>query len=207
MQEIIYILINEGMSGLCKIGYTNKPIEQRLRDLSRQTGVPLPFECFYAKKVKLSAREIEQWLHELFEEERINPRKEFFTTSPKRAALALKFVEGEEIMLKKNVIAENKQEVEALQKITQRRDNFNFEKTKIPVGSVLTFIYDDTVTCTLLVGNKVKFIGQKLSISEAARKAYKKEYRIAGTLYWMYEGETLDERRRRIDNEDGGNRK
>jgi len=201
MSEIIYILINEAMPGLCKIGYTRTSIEQRLGELSRQTGVPVPFECFYAKRVKLNVIEIEDWLQELFEKERINLRKEFFTISPDKVVLALRYIPGEEIILKRNVVADNKQEIEAVQKLAKRRENFNFKSLKIPIGSELNFIYDETLTCTVISDkNLVEFRGKKMSVAAAARIAYKKEYRLNGTLYWMYEGKTIDERRRRFEN-------
>ena len=63
MQEIIYILINEAMPGYVKIGKTNN-LEQRIRSLDT-TGVPLPFECFYACTVTDSAF-VERQLHDSF---------------------------------------------------------------------------------------------------------------------------------------------
>ncbi len=43
MAEIVYILINEAMPGLIKIGRTNTDLATRIKALY-QTGVPLPFE-------------------------------------------------------------------------------------------------------------------------------------------------------------------
>lgn len=53
MNEIIYVLTNEAMPGYVKIGKTTNNLEQRVRDLSASTSVPLPFTVFYACKVKL----------------------------------------------------------------------------------------------------------------------------------------------------------
>ncbi|MEK9179132.1 MAG: GIY-YIG nuclease family protein [Patescibacteria group bacterium] len=201
--KIIYIFTNETIPGLCKVGYTHTSIEQRLRELSRQTGVALPFECFYAKQVRLNVEEIEKWLHDLFKGERINPRKEFFKISPEKVVLALKYVPGEEIVLRQNVAADNQQEIKALQKAAKRRENFSFKSLKIPIGSKLTFIYDDKITCTVVSGrNLVEFQGKNISLAAAARAAYKKEYRLNGTLYWMYRGKTVDARRRSTEGEE-----
>lgn len=52
MPNIIYVLTNEAMPGLVKIGLTNDNIESRIGQLSAATGVPLPFECFFAAEVK-----------------------------------------------------------------------------------------------------------------------------------------------------------
>ena len=47
MAEIVYVLKNEAMPGLVKIGCTQGDLATRGRSLF-QTGVPLPFEVFYA---------------------------------------------------------------------------------------------------------------------------------------------------------------
>lgn len=45
--HIVYVLSNEAMPGLVKIGRTSQEPAQRLRNLYT-TGVPLPFKCEYA---------------------------------------------------------------------------------------------------------------------------------------------------------------
>ncbi|MBR0794010.1 GIY-YIG nuclease family protein [Bradyrhizobium jicamae] len=49
MTEIVYLLTNEAMPGLVKIGRTNGELASRIRGLY-STGVPLPFELFYGAK-------------------------------------------------------------------------------------------------------------------------------------------------------------
>jgi hypothetical protein len=63
MAEIVYVLTNEAMEGLVKIGRTTTSVEQRIRELDN-TSVPLPFQCFYAGEVKDSAF-VESRLHRL----------------------------------------------------------------------------------------------------------------------------------------------
>ena len=65
MQDIVYILINEAMPNYVKVGITSD-LEQRIRSLDT-TGIPLPFECFYATKVK-DARFVEKQLHDAFDD-------------------------------------------------------------------------------------------------------------------------------------------
>ena len=49
---IVYLLTNPVMPGLVKIGMTaQKDIEKRMRELYT-TGVPVPFECQFACKVR-----------------------------------------------------------------------------------------------------------------------------------------------------------
>jgi len=47
-----------------------------------------------------------------------------------------------------------------------------------------------------LIGT-VEFNGKTTSLSDSARELLGVNYGVAGTDYWMYEGDTLDERRRR----------
>lgn len=49
--HIVYILINAAMVGLVKIGMT-KDLNGRLKELNRPSGVPLPFDVFYAARVQ-----------------------------------------------------------------------------------------------------------------------------------------------------------
>lgn len=42
MSEIVYVLSNEAMPGYVKVGRTTTSLEQRVRELSRSTSVPLP---------------------------------------------------------------------------------------------------------------------------------------------------------------------
>ena len=86
--SIVYILTNEAMPGLIKIGRTNTSVEQRLSELNRHAGIPLPFECYYAAKVNDSVF-VERKLHEAFDDNRVRQQREFFRLSPYKAQCAL----------------------------------------------------------------------------------------------------------------------
>ena len=47
--KIVYILINQSMPDLIKVGIT-EDLERRMKELDK-TGIPLPFECFYAVEI------------------------------------------------------------------------------------------------------------------------------------------------------------
>ena len=52
MEGIIYLLSNPAMPGILKIGKTTKEdVKLRMKELY-SSGVPLPFECLYAAKVR-----------------------------------------------------------------------------------------------------------------------------------------------------------
>lgn len=76
---IIYVLSNEAMPGLVKIGRTSgESVSKRVSDLSRATGVPLPFKVEIAREVH-DAVIVERALHVAFGPDRVNPAREFFS--------------------------------------------------------------------------------------------------------------------------------
>lgn len=201
MSEIIYILTNEAMPGYVKIGKTNNNLEQRIRELSGSTSVPLPFTVFYACTVK-DSQFVEHQLHDAFDDSRVNPKREFFRVTPERVVAALKLAEIENITPTKDIV-ETKEDQEALDAARKIRSRFNFEMVKIPVGAELYFSRDENIKAKVVdthTPNSIEFNGKKTSLSHSAKKILGYQYGVAGTDYWMYEGETLDERRRRLEN-------
>ena len=89
-EGIVYVLTNPAMPGIVKIGRTGRAVEARLADLY-STGVPLPFECEYAAKVK-DQNEVESAFHLAFGPYRINPKREFFNIEPEQAINLLKLM-------------------------------------------------------------------------------------------------------------------
>ena len=144
MDEIIYILNNEAMPDYVKIGITKRDdLEERVRELSRATSIPLPFEVFYAAKVP-DAEKAEKRIHNAFKVDRVNPKREFFSTSPERIVEIIKIFEIENIT-PKNDFVETKEDQQALDKAHIRRANFNFKIVEIPVGAELVFSRDKNI--------------------------------------------------------------
>lgn len=203
MSEIIYILTNEAMPGYVKVGKTNNNLEQRVRDLSASTSVPLPFTVFYACTVK-DAQFVEHQLHDAFDNNRINPRREFFQIAPERIVSALKLAEIENITPRKDLI-ESKEDREAHEEALERRGRFNFELAKIPLGAEIYFSRDENKKAKVVdlhSAKSIEYNGVKTSLSTSAQEILGVSYGVAGTDYWMFDGETLDERRQRIENEE-----
>ena len=93
-EGVIYILVNEAMPNIVKIGKTTTSVEQRMRELDT-TGIPLPFECYYAARVdKMDS--VERNLHDAFDDKRIRKRREFFEIDPARNRSALFLSGGED---------------------------------------------------------------------------------------------------------------
>ena len=219
MSDILYVLTNESMPGLVKIGITDD-LRDRMRGLYR-TGVPVPFECHYAVRTE-KALEIETKLKNLFRDKRINPNREFFKVDPERVVIAISIGDFEVIDVNNSDFIEttpqNSSEAEgiitetdvaAAERAEQRRSNLKMSAIGINPGEILCHTRDDGITCTVLENNKVLIDGQELSLSAAAAYAFKHKLGIRsntrnfqGPLYWIYEGETLSERRIRIENEE-----
>jgi hypothetical protein len=202
MPDTVYILTNEAMPGLIKIGLAADSVEARLTNLSSHTGVPLPFECYFAAEVKDGAR-IEKTLHQLFAEARINPKREFFRLDPEKVVLAISIGEFKEVTPGGAQVEPEEQE--ALEKVKARRPKLRLEAIGIKPGDVLSFSRDESIQATVAPDGKLAYDGELLSPSAAALKAlHKLGYKTvaaSGSEYWMFDGELLDERRRRIETE------
>lgn len=202
MPNIIYVLTNEAMPGIVKVGLTTDSVESRITQLSSHTGVPLPFECYFAAEVADCAR-LEKTLHQLFSEYRVNPKREFFKVDPEKVVLAISIGGFKEIT--PGMAEIDKEEQAALDKAKARRPRIKLEALGINSGDILTCSRDDSLTATVVNGGKVNFKGEILSLSAAALKAlHSIGYRTpaaSGSEYWKFDGELLDERRNRMEAE------
>lgn len=73
----IYVLSNEYMPGIYKVGMTRTSPEIRAKELSSSTGVPYPFKveaAFHCEDPVKAERD----LHEAFADKRVNNSREFF---------------------------------------------------------------------------------------------------------------------------------
>lgn len=202
MTEIVYLLTNEAMPGLVKIGRTNDSVESRIASLSTASGVPLPFECYFAAQVKDCAK-LEKTLHQLFSESRLNPKREFFNVDPEKVVLAIGI--GDFIEVTPSATPVDQEEKVALEKAKARRPKIKLEGLGIFPGAVLSFSRDETITATVVEGSKVSFQGQQMSLSAAALKVlHSLGYQTpaaSGSEYWIFDEELLDERCKRMEAE------
>jgi len=200
MPEIIYVLTNEAMPGYVKIGRTSTSLEQRIRELNASTSVPLPFTAFYACSVQ-DAHFAEHQLHDAFDDNRVNPRREFFQIAPERVVAALKLAEIENLTPKMDYV-ESVEDQQALNQARTIRSKFNFGMVDIPAGAELYFSRDESIKAKVVdthSADSIELNGEKTSLSRSAQRILGYDYGVAGTDYWMYDGETLDERRRRFE--------
>jgi len=76
-KEWVYVLSNETMPGLLKIGYTKNHPEERSKQISSGTGVAVPYKVEWAYKCH-NGEQLEGEVHQYLKEYRVNPKKEFF---------------------------------------------------------------------------------------------------------------------------------
>ena len=202
-EGIVYILTNEAMPHLVKIGKTTDSIDKRMKEFYT-TSIPVPFECFHASKVK-DMEFVEKQLHDAFKDSRVHPKREFFKVSPERVRSALLMVKGEDVT-PGNGVLEDADDQMALNKARTWRVPFNFKMVGIPIGATLQFLKDAKFTCTVANNKKVNFRNEEISLSRAAHTVLGEimtgrttKSWPRGPTYWMYEGETLDERQRRME--------
>lgn len=192
MPDVVYVLTNPAMPGLVKIGITERTIEQRLRELD-QTGVPLPFECFYAAEVT-NCRDVERALHEAFDDHRVRRSREFFRLSPEKPRAIVRLLEQREVTPGGDVV-ETPEDQRALNEERRRRSRFRFEEIGIAPGAQLVSVFDETITATVHDSRKILFRDQITSLTSAALMIAAENGRrwsaIQGPAYWKYEGRTL----------------
>src|SRR5690606_23349345 len=80
----VYVLSNDAMPGIVKIGRTSRLSEDRAKDLFH-TGVPYPFDVVF-RVVTSNPLGLEKEVHKQFKDKRVNPKREFFRITPEEAA-------------------------------------------------------------------------------------------------------------------------
>ena len=199
--NIIYVLVNEAMPDIVKIGRTRNCIEARIRSLDN-TSVPLPFQCFYAAEVSDSVI-VESRIHKIFSDKRVRNNREFFRVSPSQVVQAIKLAEIQEITPRIDVITElsDRNALELYGNAEEKRGRVTFKDLQIPSGAVLSFVRDESITCVVANNNfnRVIIEEEELSLSAAALKVlHNMGYTWSsarGSDYWKYDNQTLTERR------------
>ena len=189
------------MPDLIKVGIT-EDLERRMKELDK-TGIPLPFECFYAVEIDESlAPKIEKKIHEGFDDKRVRQNREFFSATPEQAKSILEIAEimGGKNVTPKEDIVETPQDKQALENAKKQRSRFNFQMIDLQPGTILKFRKDETITCEVHDDTKIKFRDKITSLSNAAEIILKEMgydwSAYQGPRWWMYEGKNLRDIRR-----------
>jgi len=202
---ILYVLTNDAMPGVVKIGKTKTSIQQRLKELD-STGVPLPFRCYYAVEVE-DCDVKERKVHDIFADHRVRPNREFFNIAPERVVSALSML-GTEVKMSNDMIDHDGNVVQTQQQSSSDSKRFDFGAYQIPVGATLVFTRDSKETCQVSkdASNVLYSDGKTYSLSELARKLMEKrgynwkQYR--GPSFFKYNDEVLSDIKARLDSDD-----
>ncbi|MDE0004950.1 MAG: GIY-YIG nuclease family protein [Rhodospirillaceae bacterium] len=193
MPGIVYLLTNEAMPGLVKIGKTTQDDPQVRMDQLYKTNVPVPFHCVLAVRLDDPGR-AEKALHQAFRPNRINPKREFFKIDPEQAVAALSLAKGEDVTptVNQDNNAIPRAERASSEILRARRPNLNFIEMGIEPGSVLEPTSGEE-TAVVLDERRVRFRDREMSLTEATREREDLTYNVAPTGYWRYNGRSLRE--------------
>jgi hypothetical protein len=93
--QYIYILTNDTLPGLCKIGFTKNKPSERVRQINAATGVAMDFNVVYQYPC-FNAHDLEKEIHVYLEAQgfRVNKRKEFFNITTDQAISVIERIGG-----------------------------------------------------------------------------------------------------------------
>ena len=206
---VIYILTNPSFPAYVKIGYTDD-IEERLKALNKSECVPYAFRlyAYYEVPTRLTDKKV----HELID--KLNPdlrcvdningkdrKKEFYQMTPEEAYQilnAIATIDNLNHRLHKNRLSKDaiNDDIEATK---DRLEMFRFSMCNIEIGAELEFIDDATKKCYVVSDKKVEYDGNEYSLSSLAVN-----YPLAGTHYFKYNGQILNDLRTQVANSKGG---
>ena len=193
---IVYLLTNPIMPGLVKIGMTTREdMDARMKELY-STGVPVPFECQFACRVKKTdCAKIEKALHTAFFPQRVNANREFFRIQVEQAKAILELFHHEDVTEEVTGEIENDltdDDKAATQNAKVRRPSLNFYEMGMQNGDVLLWNEDPSISVVINSERKVIYEGEEVSISSlsAKLKGYNTKH-IAPGKYWTFKSRLL----------------
>ena len=207
--DVIYILTNPSFPDYVKIGYADD-IERRLKELNRSECIPFAFRVYATYEV--NSRLSDKKIHSIID--KLNPNlraidnfngqkrvREFYAMPPEDAYSILEAIaeiHGRTDKLK--LVAPNETELKAEETAKEvkkesrtRSANFTFSEWDIPVGAVLHYYTDDTITCTVVDDRKVSYNGEIMTLTGVAKLITGKTTGIAGPRYFKYKGTWLSD--------------
>lgn len=215
---VIYILTNPSFPQYVKIGYADD-IKSRLAQLNRSECTPFAFRVYATYEVDVRLTDMK--LHSIID--KLNPTlraidnvdgkkrvREFYAITAEDAYSlfeAMAEIHGTEDRLKKYTATdEQKAEEETAAEIEnesrERIAPFKFSMVNIPVGAVLEYCNQGNAnsgkTCVVVDNKHVEYEGKQWTLSALAMELSSSKYKIAGPRYFKYNGEWLNEIRRRL---------
>lgn len=182
---VIYILTNPSFPDYVKIGYADD-IQKRLKQLNRSECIPFAFRVYATYEV--SSRLSDLKIHAIID--KLNPNlrsidnfegqkrvREFYAMSPEDAYSILealaeihdcrenlrKWTPTDEDVRAEAIAEEIKAEKQ------DRSANFSFEEIQIPVGAVLEYVEDVSISCKVVDNRRIEYDGNVMYITPFVR--------------------------------------
>ena len=194
----VYILKNEAMPNIYKIGVTGRnELDARIDELYvGKTNIPLPFQCVFACRVK-NYKDVEKIIHNAFMDSRVNPNREFFTVEPDRVIPLLKHLQIDDVTIDiKDKIDKqiDNNDIESIKNIIKKRPKFNFVEMGIPIGSKIIF-YDpeNPVEVEITAERRVEYNETEYKLTALTSELLNINYNVRPMHYWKYNGKLLTE--------------
>ena len=162
------------------------------------TGVPVPFECQFACKVKKGdCAKIEKALHKAFAPQRINANREFFRIQVEQAKAILELFHHTDVTEEVSDEIENDltdDDKAASVNVKKSRPSLNFFEMGMQKGDILEWKDDPSITVTILSERRISYKGEEISISalSAKLKGYNVKH-IAPGPHWLYKDKLLSD--------------
>ncbi|MBQ3200982.1 MAG: GIY-YIG nuclease family protein [Clostridia bacterium] len=203
----IYIMTNPSFEEYVKIGYADD-VERRLNELNRSECVPYSFRIYATYAV--TSRLLDKNVHSIID--RLNPDlrsvetvngqkrvREFYAMDPEKAYNILEAIAEmhgctERLVLNKPTVDEEREEKEAQDIVKESRtrsNNFTFSEWQIPVGAILQYRFDASITCKVVDERRVEYNGEIMYLTGVAKKRLGKATGVCGPDYFMYKGAKL----------------
>lgn len=209
MASMVYVLTNEGMPGLLKIGKTDRDNPGHRMNELYTTGVPFPFECVKAIEMANNeqAKELEQALHQAFVDRRVNSKREFFRIREEQVLAILDvWPSGKDATPRAQQEAEagmEEAEREAIKQVRLRRPPLDFVDLGIPIGAILKFINlregtgesTESIEAEVVDNRRVLFRGEEMYLTRATLRALGEpdDKPIRPAPFWSYKDRMLDD--------------
>ena len=197
-EGIVYVLTNPAMKGLVKIGMTTAAdVATRISQLY-STGVPVPFECVKAVKVR-DSKAVERALHYAFAPQRLNPNREFFEIESSQVTVLLDQLKTEDVTPETQDASDESTGIEDIAAREKRRPPIEFRKLGIQPGEEIVFERTGDVAVVSSQNwdkgfNWVEYKGETYALS-ALTGSLSGQDRHLSPLYahWTYHGDRLRE--------------
>lgn len=215
---VIYILTNPSFPQYVKIGYASD-LQRRLRELNRSEALPYAFRAYatYEAGRKLTDKVLHGLLDQLNPDlrtiETFNGKtriREFFEMSAEDAYAILEAVaciSGTEDRLHRvtptgNQMADETKADKARREADasgNRRSRFRFSMVGLKPGDEVAFKGDANRRAVVVDDTHIEYEGVTTSLSKLAEELSGAGHSVQGTIYFTYNGELLDDMRRRIE--------